>query len=60
MNKKKSELYVCPVCGESFPKNKMIEDIEYGGWYCFSCYEEILYYRMGGDSNGDLEDWWEY
>lgn len=52
-----SELWVCPDCGGSYPESEMIEDTENGVWYCYSCYDELMYDRMGGDANGDLEDW---
>ena len=51
------ELWVCPGCDGSYPESEMIEDTENGIWYCYSCYDEIMRYRMGGDANGDLEDW---
>lgn len=51
------ELWVCPDCGGSYTEGDMIEDTENGVWYCYSCYDEIMRYRMGGDANGDLEDW---
>ena len=51
------ELWVCPGCDGSYPESEMIEDTENGIWYCYGCYDEIMYDRMGGDANGDLEDW---
>ena len=51
------ELWVCPGCDGSYPESEMIEDTENGIWYCYGCYDEIMNYRMGGDANGDLEDW---
>lgn len=51
------ELLVCPSCGGSYTESDMIEDTENGIWYCYGCYDEIMNDRMGGDANGDLEDW---
>ena len=51
------ELWVCPGCDGSYPESEMLEDTENGIWYCYGCYNEIMNYRMGGDANGDLEDW---
>ena len=52
-----SELWVCPDCGGSYTESDMIEDTENGIWYCYGCYDEIMNDRMGGDANGDLEEW---
>lgn len=51
------ELWVCPGCDGSYPESEMLEDTENGIWYCYGCYNEIMNYRMGGDANGDLEEW---
>jgi hypothetical protein len=51
------DLWVCPGCDGNYPENEMLEDTENGIWYCYGCYNEIMYYRMDGDANGDLEEW---
>lgn len=53
------ELLICPNCGGSYTEDDMIEDTENGVWYCYGCYDEIMYDRMGGDSNGDYEEYYE-
>ena len=51
------ELLVCPSCGGSFDENDMLEETENGIMYCYNCYDDIMNAIMGGDANGDLEEW---
>ena len=47
---------VCPNCGVSMSHDEAIE-YQDGIEYCYDCYNSLMNEIMGGDANGDLEEW---